>query len=101
MNATARCGPPQIWWTRKTSEAGYGSASARDEVFLTLCEEATNSADQFRAPRVLLFEARASSNHWSRCCTRISASSARTAMRHGTVASVSDPHEIANVLGEP
>ena len=25
---------------------------------------------------------------------------ARTAMRHGTVASVSDPHEIANVLGE-
>ncbi len=26
---------------------------------------------------------------------------ARVAMRHGTVASVSDPHEIANVLGEP
>ncbi|NBQ14122.1 MAG: adenine deaminase [Proteobacteria bacterium] len=26
---------------------------------------------------------------------------ARIAMRHGTVASVSDPHEIANVLGEP
>jgi adenine deaminase len=26
---------------------------------------------------------------------------ARVAMRHGTVATVSDPHEIANVLGEP
>ncbi|MFM8873975.1 MAG: amidohydrolase family protein, partial [Phycisphaerales bacterium] len=26
---------------------------------------------------------------------------ARVAMAHGTVASVSDPHEIANVLGEP